>query len=423
MSTLEKEKILPLYMILPIGIVLIFLAFPMSVAAAIYITLIFYLIFIYLLKSKDQFFRKMFLISFFLRFLMIALDEILLFLPTQSDSFIYHNQAVDLCLSSPHSFLYKYEIIIVAHQLLYSKFLSCLYTIFGCYPIVGRLFNSYIFLFAAILLYEIVNKIFENKRTAAYSIAWIVLMPSCLVFSSYLLRDSLLFFLSVLILLFFVNVIQKRYQTISFIILMSAFFYNGLLRVQNYYLFGLIFLLFFVFQILTSVNYKKYLYIVLVILVATVIFVAKYPSFSYYVITYPLRAQPLRAEGGSAYLSHLVYNDWYDVLLFLPIRFIYFTFGPFIWNIGGAFQLFTALEGLVILLAAIWTVIYFTKYRIEHNFDLQIFLLIFCLIGLLANASVDSNFGTAVRHRMNYVVFFFIFAKAALEEKRLKREK
>ena len=125
-----------------------------------------------------------------------------------------------------------------------------------------------------------------------------------------------------------------------------------------------------------------------------------------------------RDWGGSAYLQGFQYNTWFDVFKNLPIRFFYFTFGPLPWDINNIFMLLSFFEVLFILAFAIFTVNFL---RVNNGLNRhQLLLLIFCLIGLAANSLLDSNYGTAIRHRLNYIFVFFMFGSAYLQRYRIK---
>jgi hypothetical protein len=236
-----------------------------------------------------------------------------------------------------------------------------------------------------------------------------------------MLRDPLILFLSLLMLYHFIKATISQNKLQHVIIALLLFILVGIIRIQNFYLYGMFFLLFYIYKFLKSnVNRSlKYAFIACTLILLFVVAIV-YRDIIVSIATYPLRAQPLRAVGGSAYLQHLQYSSLLDIFKYLPIRVVYFTFGPFLWQANSAFLLLAALEGILIFAACLCTILYFTKRRVSVNFDLQLFLILFCLVGLLANSMVDSNFGTAVRHRMNYIIFFFIFAGAYLRHFRFR---
>lgn len=120
-----------------------------------------------------------------------------------------------------------------------------------------------------------------------------------------------------------------------------------------------------------------------------------------------------RTSGGSAYLTNLQYNSLADIFFYLPLRFIHFTLGPFVWNAPSAFILYSALEALVgwyFLLMMIYNWRGFRQLTPKWLKAVVLFTGLFALLGIVANATIDSNYGTAMRHRMVYMPFIFLIA-------------
>jgi hypothetical protein len=51
---------------------------------------------------------------------------------------------------------------------------------------------------------------------------------------------------------------------------------------------------------------------------------------------------------------------------------------------------------------------------------LYLFLFLFAAMGLFSSAVIDSNYGTAIRHKMNFIFIFFIFSATYLKNVRLR---
>ncbi len=119
--------------------------------------------------------------------------------------------------------------------------------------------------------------------------------------------------------------------------------------------------------------------------------------------------------GGSAYLTEIEYTSWIDILKLMPLRVLYFVFGPFPWMITNVFTGLAFLENLFFILLLI---ISFSKsfrnlWILKKKYFL--FLLCYAIIGFIGNAIIDSNFGTAIRHKLCYIFVFFIFSSFELK--------
>jgi len=348
-------------------------------------------------------------------------DEFHTFLPAQPDSFLYSIQASrildNLSQNTPVFYGINYDSAVKS----YSFFLSIIYGALGEFPMLARLINAFLGILAGILVYKICFEIFEKKRIGVLAFGFTLLMPSFIAFSSYVLRDAIVLFLTMSMLYHFVLASKRKDVVKNSIIVVITFALISIFRIQNLYLYIIIFSIYlFVIILRRPTGIVRKITLTSLIFITFIMLYFSYGELILSVIRYPFQVQHLRVEGGSAYLQNLHYNNVLDIIKYLPLRFFYFTFGPFIWNANSPFLMLSALEGLLILISAYFSLKYFLSNRISINSNLQIMLLLFCLLGLFANSTVDSNFGTAVRHRMHYVIFFFIFTGAYLRNKRIR---
>lgn len=120
-----------------------------------------------------------------------------------------------------------------------------------------------------------------------------------------------------------------------------------------------------------------------------------------------------RASGGAAYLEHMSYAEWTDILLAAPVRALYFQYAPFPLHATSAFDFVTAavLPVLVVLSVA--------AYRSVHDCERDIAVLVLLLttyvLGIVGYGLIDSNFGTTVRHRIPFTFILCLLAAPTLE--------
>ncbi|HOT98421.1 MAG TPA: glycosyltransferase family 39 protein [bacterium] len=374
-----------------------------------------------LIYARDRQLAMVLLAGLILRTVLIYADHFIGFLPDQPDQVMYNNQALEI-LQSWSSGMYPIQTEEFAKGTSpFSYLLAVLYLPFGFMPLLGRLFNALISLLCVYYFYHIIVEILEERRIALQSSLLLAFLPSFIVFSSYILRDTLLILLS-LIILYAIIKISKRHAIPHYTaLLVFAFILNALLRIQNLFLYAGFFLFFLLARALySSIDWKAKLAIILCLVAVPVAYYI-YQSESFIsVATYFFRAQPLRAEGGSAYLVDIEYRNFWDVARYLPIRFIFFCFGPFFWQAHGPVQWLTSVEGMFFLVVIAAALLYLLEIKKEHSVWLQYLVLGFALAGLLANAIVDSNFGTAVRHKLNYIILLFPFALMYLRKFRIR---
>jgi len=127
------------------------------------------------------------------------------------------------------------------------------------------------------------------------------------------------------------------------------------------------------------------------------------------------------AEGGSAYGTEASLDTPISALVYLPRGLSYFLLAPAPWQIFNLRQALTFPEMLLwyCLLPAIWRGV---RYALRENFRPTVTLLTFASVLTVAYAMVETNLGTAYRHRAQVLVVYLIFAALGLVHRRRARE-
>jgi hypothetical protein len=121
-----------------------------------------------------------------------------------------------------------------------------------------------------------------------------------------------------------------------------------------------------------------------------------------------------RAKGGAAYLVDLHYNTWFDIVLYLPIKVLYFLYTPFPWQIGSPVEVIvgaTALGLLTVTVAAKWGIA-----RLRERPVVVGTLFAYLFGGVLAYSVIEMNYGAAVRRRIQFVPVLLVFGVVGLSE-------
>lgn len=308
----------------------------------------------------------------------------------------------------------------------YALFSSFLYLIFGDISTIVRITNAFFASLAVLRIYQICLEIFDNQKIALRSSMLFGLLPSFIVYSSLHMRDSIILLLSVD---FVYRIIEytktKNLSSLFFLITNIALMY--FFRPQNMLLFMFIGCC---YVFVSKMYHRALLYKFSTVIVSIIFFMAllnwldksglsKTILNSKTVFNYINATLYSRIEGGAAYLQGFKYTSWLDVFKYLPLRFVYFTFGPLPWHIDNLFMLLSFFEVLFLSFFIILT-LKFWMLKDKANFKYILLLLLFGLLGLAANSLMDSNYGTAIRHRMNFVFVFLIFGSAYLQQFRIK---
>ncbi len=121
-----------------------------------------------------------------------------------------------------------------------------------------------------------------------------------------------------------------------------------------------------------------------------------------------------RTLGDASYPEFLIPSSSIDLIWIIPLKFFYFLFGPFPWDIKSNVHIIGFFEGLIyIYLVSILLISFKT---IKQN-DLILLLLLCLIVYILAFSIGTSNFGTGYRHRAKFFIFVvclvapFIFKK------------
>ena len=119
-----------------------------------------------------------------------------------------------------------------------------------------------------------------------------------------------------------------------------------------------------------------------------------------------------RSQGGAVYLDGMLYQSWFDFLLAAPARGIYFQFAPFPLHVESVFHLlgfFGTVGTIVLFVSAVRSLV-----NCESDEIIAVFLVVVYLAGIVGYGSINSNFGTNVRHRMVFDFLLVVFASPVL---------
>lgn len=117
-------------------------------------------------------------------------------------------------------------------------------------------------------------------------------------------------------------------------------------------------------------------------------------------------------NSGSTYLSWLSYSSPIEIILFSPLKVIYFLFSPMIWDIRGISDIVTFILDSTIYM---YIIIYLYVNRrfvsktinpTHHYISRAIILILIITVFLYAFGTMTS--GTAIRHRNKLIFVFFI---------------
>ena len=393
-----------------------------SILGSISLISLFVIFLIYIFRKHNPYISIIILFGFSLRLLFGLIQEYYQIVPYMWDENAFHNMSIGF-----FNFLYgsedlPYDIKNIGSVPAYGTFLGTLYFFFGQNTFVGRLIGIIMGSVVIFLIYKIASKL-ELTQKYIYIVCLITaITPSYIIFSGLIMRDTLFWVLTYIFIYLCYNLFENfRFNNIIYIIItiIPLIF----LRKQYAPLYALYFLIIMVlilkdkkFYFLTvNINFIKYIFTILIVSLSLVgIYFLMINEVTRWdgseVVEYFAAQLEYRARGGTSYLDHLEYNSYFDIVKYAPIRFIYFVYGPFIWSANNLFTFVAALENLLIWFFTILFFFRINSYKLINNikkYNFIIFLLLFILINLAANSIIDSNFGTAIRHKMVYIPIFY----------------
>jgi 4-amino-4-deoxy-L-arabinose transferase-like glycosyltransferase len=132
------------------------------------------------------------------------------------------------------------------------------------------------------------------------------------------------------------------------------------------------------------------------------------------------RARHALAYGGSAYHGDANVSTPAAALRFLPTGLAYFLLSPAPWQLGNARQLMTLPEMLV-WYALLPQVAIGLVVALRSRYARALPVVLFALFATVSYALVESNLGTAYRHRAQVLIPLFIFAAVGIAARRERR--
>jgi len=121
-----------------------------------------------------------------------------------------------------------------------------------------------------------------------------------------------------------------------------------------------------------------------------------------------------RSTGGAVYLDGMSYGSWFDFLIASPARGFYFQFAPFPLHVGSMFHLLALLGTVPIIVLAVSAVRSLSECKTDTA--VAMLLVVVYITGIVGYGTINSNFGTNVRHRIAFDYLLIVFASPVLHQ-------
>ncbi|MFB6178298.1 MAG: glycosyltransferase family 39 protein [Halorientalis sp.] len=301
---------------------------------------------------------------------------------------------------------------LVAHAL------APFYILFGNSMLAGRVGVASFSILVGYLVYRMTLQ-FATKQRALMATALTLMWPSVLARSIIIQRETILMAALLAFLLTLVKWIDEnswRMAPVAVVSLVAIY----MLREENLLL---LFAAVVVALLVKGSQARRYLgFAVIFAVPASLYLVANsgllLPHNTGFTVEALNRFAHARAHGDAAYLVNLWYKNWFDIVLYLPIKVCYLLFSPFPWQVHGLVKWFAGISGWGLLAAIVLS--RGGTIRAANSSKAVFALLAFLVVGVAAYAIIEMNYAAAFRRRVQFVPLILIFATVALPEVRIR---
>lgn len=302
----------------------------------------------------------------------------------------------------------------------YSKLIGVILNIYGD----DRLFLQYLnvlFAMTAILVaIQIFRMLDVPARTQFILVAVMAFFPHSLIFSSILLRESIISLMVVLSLYWFVRWFIKKERTgavLSIVfVLVGAAFHSAVIGILIGYLFGFVFYQHsgraFKFTVTSVVPFTLFAVLTAYVLIfpGVVSGLPIFNKFEQILNNDDVYDAFTSTRGDTAYLTGLEINNIFQLIVFSPIKIIYFIASPMPWSVRNFSDLISFfLDALFYVFALI---VFIRNIDVVKRRPILAIVLLGIAAGWLIFGLGISNAGTALRHR--FKLFYLIIIAFAL---------
>lgn len=379
------------------------------------------LVIILVCTKKHPYIKKVLLIGFFLRSMLVIFDTYeATFLPdSYGDSWFFYTQAIVYSRDYGLSIIFDFFIV---DAMLISKIVSIFFTIFGESKMVGQSISVALGTASIYLVYYLCLIVWDHH--SAIKAAWVTaLFPTLVLYSSFILRETYVVFFLLISLIGIVKFIKKKTFFSLLQVLVSFWilnFFHGPVVLG-----GFVFLAFLISSLIKNFLIKLYnfrinIFSLLFILVLTLpvsLSFTEYFEVSYLPNLLDTASIITKANYGftdlASYPAYLYIDNDFELFTKSIIKFFYFLYGPFVWDLKSLFHIVGLFDAMLYFILTIY--VFKNWQTIWTNPITRILFLIFIFYVFIYGLGVG-NFGTAVRHRSKFVVILIVLAAPMLHK-------
>ena len=392
-------------------------------------------IFVFIYSKKDPHVKNIILVAFFLRTLIIILEQYgIIIVPDGNSTPSDANQfeLIARLWSSGTMFpfadthpIYKekgFSVLLDFFEkdsLLIARIISIFYTIFGESIMMAKSISLALALASVYMLYILSLEIWN--RESALKAAWVFsLFPSFILYSVITLREIYVIFFLLISLIGIAKYLKKKSFT-SFLQIAFGFYFSSLFH-------GPVAVGFFVFllYLIIDIAYKQFLKLkflkinLIPIFFIIIFFIPIFLLFNNSIkltylgsfesltnIEYLLHRANIGFNGLASYPSWLIIDNINEIFPKTLVKVIYFLYSPFVWDIKQYSHIIGFFDGTLYIILTIYLCINWKN--IWSSPITRVFLLIFISYIIIYGFGLG-NFGTALRHRSKFLIILIVLA-------------
>jgi len=397
------ENLLIVLLITILGMVI--LSFPIEEGIG-FVSFLGILIITLIIGAKNPSIKVALIIAFIVRFTLALIQFYAFPLPdSTADAVVFERVAWDMASQRNLSQTFTFGAYI------YSWIISIFYSLFGVRsPLFMQSLNVLLGILIVFNVYKITKIIYNDERVNSLAALITSIYPTLALYSAITLREAFFTYFASAGTIFFVKWLNDN-NISSYLLAIILFLFSSLFHTAGFFLIisALLVLLFEVFKILKKrkVPLKRITLVFFGIVVISfmittgvgidkIIGLLNAEDAGETLITTQLVGQ----RGRTAFPAFLTQNSLIGTILVLPIRFLYFVFSPFVWDVSAAADIFGLIDALI-LIVLFWNIFKFKRY--DQNKDVVKIMTFFLILTLLATSLGVNNIGTAIRHRAKFV--------------------
>ena len=289
---------------------------------------------------------------------------------------------------------------------------------------VHSVFFSFFSFVGLTALYKVFNKAFSNKNIL---IVIVFFIPSVMIWSSALLKESVLMLSLGVLLLSFFNLLNNKKLLINILLLLLSTFFMFILKF--YVLFSLIPGL--IFLIINKFYSKNSLVVFVVVYIFSILLFFNFQYISNYnlaeIISFKqhdfINMVNESVNVGSRIDIPILEPNFLSFVTAIPTALLNTFLRPSIFDVHSVIVIPSVIENFLFIIMVVFTIIYFNKSLLKKNLTFILFSLSFVVTLSLLIGLTTPVLGAIVRYKVPYLPFLILILMLTFDIQNFKNNK